>query len=131
MAVGARQARAFDEVYKTRFRFFYGPEDVFVRAANRAFGGTPIEPHNAQARCIVGRIRGAHHAWIWLNACNQLRGTLTVAALAHEAVHVAHGIFELIGVSRTDPIPEELLAYYQEWIVRTALKCLDPKGCWR
>lgn len=113
-----------DPLYKVRVVRCVGPEAEFVAEANRVHPEDPLlVVRQADARTLVANTpEGYHRVWFWLNGetfRNQSRSRIA-GIMAHEAVHGASGVFEMIGLS-TDRSSEEALTYYVEWLARTTL----------
>jgi len=116
-----------EPIYKVRVVRCVGPEEQFVAEANQAHPEPPLlKVRKAAARTLVARTPTGHHRlWFWISAeaYDTYTRPQTAAIVAHEAVHGASGVFEMIGLS-TDRASEEALTYYVEWLTRTTLEYL-------
>lgn len=117
-------AAAFEPLFKVRFWFIYGPEQVLLDRAKSLLGES-VEPHGGAGRTVSARVNGSVVILVFVSDTLPISDPAVVGVLAHEAVHAAGAVFEGVGVrsllGRTDGT-DEFMAYYVEWIVRTALK---------
>lgn len=113
-----------DPLYKVRVVRCVGPEAEFVAEANRVHPEEPLlVVRHADARTLVANTpEGYQRLWFWLNgeAHRNQPPSRIAGIMAHEAVHGASGVFEMIGLT-TDRTSEEALTYYVEWLARTTL----------
>ena len=116
-----------DPIYKVRVVRCVGPEAQFVAEANQVHPEPPLlEVRKVAARTLVARTpAGYQRLWFWISeeAYSTYSRSQVAALIAHEAVHGASGVFEMIGLS-TDRTSEEALTYYVEWLTRTTLEYL-------
>lgn len=119
-------AAVFEPFLKVRFWFIYGPESVLIDRARSLFGEA-IEPHGGAGRTVTAKVEGGLTVIIYLSDSLPISDPGVIGVLAHEAVHAACAVFEGVGVKallgRSDGT-DEYVAYYVEWIVRSALKAL-------
>lgn len=114
-----------DQVYKTRLHFWRGPEQAMVTFVRR--DGEECDLHHGLARTVCyasgDRFHGRFNIHIWIAPEAPLSTPEGVAALAHEAVHVANVVFARIGATPTHTWnDDEPYAYYVEWIVREFMR---------
>jgi len=129
-AAGAADALAWREVYdaihKCRFRFLYGPEQAFVDMANATFPGPPLlDRHDAAGRALVERVRGQLHAWLWFqHPPDEEEAAVSIACVAHEALHAVAGVYAGIGQEQPVRLDDETTCYFLEWVVRETIRAL-------
>lgn len=115
----------YDEVFKVRFHFLHTDGET-ARVFWNSMGFPPQERWAIGGRCHVGpNDRGCLHGALFVNNSWPLTSPEAIGVVAHEAVHAALMLFDIIGVER--PMAradgtDEFLAYYTDFLVRSFLR---------
>ena len=104
----------YDEFCRRNFFVYYGTTEKFLVESVKENLGIDIEKPNSGGRCLlVEHGNGYESIVIWTFKKKP-------CLLAHEAIHAARFIFDLVGI-KDNGSHDETLNYYVEMLVRKTL----------